>query len=189
MTQTCYIEEIPNDKVIDLTGLIDKPFDFKWYDIYLNGRKLVKKNVEIISANKIKILKTDSLKGLEIIENSRDKEYFGYKPVYDIIDYLYDVDPEFADNINNSIITDDMLDIEEPTVNDIITRVDYIINNLVNDFILANFGMFNPDLNQIPKHYVDLYSMLLKDPLELNPDKYGRMYAPMVHYINPNSAK
>ena len=189
MTQACYIKEIPKDKVIDLTGLIDKPFDFKWYDVYLNGRKLVKKDIEIISANKIKILKAESMKGLELVENSRDKEYFGYKPIYDILDYLYDIDPEFRDNVNGSIIQDNIVDDEIPVVNDVVTRMDFLINQFFNEFILVNFGMINPDIDQIPEDIVNRYNKILQTPFELNADKYGRKYAAIVHNINPDNTK
>jgi biotin-(acetyl-CoA carboxylase) ligase len=40
MKQVCFFDSIPSNQVINLKGKIDKPFDFKWYDIYLNGRKL-----------------------------------------------------------------------------------------------------------------------------------------------------
>ena len=189
MSQACYLETIPNDKVIDLTGLIDKPFDFKWYDIYLNGRKLVKKNVEIISANKIKILKTESLKGLEIIENSRDKEYFGYKPIYDIIDRLYDIDEEFANNINNSIIVDNLLDNEDGIITDVITRTDYIINDILNNYLIPNFGLFNPDVLQINSDMTKKYNFFLSTPFELNADKYGSISSKIAHFINPDNMK
>ena len=188
MTQVCYIEEIPKHQVVDLTGLIDKPFDFKWYDIYINGRKLVKKDVEIISANKIKILKSNSLRGLEIVENSRDKEYFGYRPVYDILDYLYEIDPEFRDNVNNGV-GDGLDDTEIPVINDSLARLDFIINQFVREFLIPNFGMINPDYYQIPEDVVKRYGDLLLTPFELNADKYGRKYASMIHNINPDSIK
>ena len=188
MTQVCYLETIPKHQVVDLTGLIDKPFDFKWYDIYINGRKLVRKDVEIISANKIKILKTDSLRGLEIVENSRDKEYFGYRPVYDILDYLYDIDSEFRDNVNGSI-GDGLNDTEIPVINDSMTRLDFLLNLFVREFIIPNFGMFNPDYKQIPEDVYIQFKELLETPFELNADKYGRKYATIIHNINPDNTK
>ena len=184
MTQTCYMERIPKDKVVDLTGMIDKPFDFKWYDIYLNGRKLIKKDVEIISANKIKIMNAKSVRWLEIIENSRDKEYFGYKPVYDILDLLFDTNQEFADNVNNTIHIDDL---EDPVVEDIISLLDYILREFYN-WLKDNFGLINPDLLQISRYNVVAFKELLSEdePFELNPDKYGKDGCDLYLTVNPD---
>ena len=187
MNQVCYLESIPKDKVVDLTGKIDKPFDFKWFDVYLNGRKLAKREVEIISANKIKILKTDSLRWLEIVENSRDKEYFGCDYVYDIIDELFDLDTEFADNVNNSIDIENMKDIEEPVIDRVISFLDYLLDHLYN-YLCEMFGMFNPDELQITQEMLNWYDGLMFEdiPFELNPDVFGEIGAEIKLTINPD---
>lgn len=176
MKQVCYLDSIPNDKIINLKGKIDKPFDFKWYDIYLNGKKLVKKDVEILSANLIKILKSDSLQGLEIIENSRDREYFGgLDVVNDIIDELFEKDDEFADILNGSVADNENLkDDEIPIVEVIINPLDYIVRMFYN-FLLQSFGMINPDLLQLSAYDVRTYKDLMDDygPLILGFDIYG----------------
>jgi hypothetical protein len=173
MHQVCYMEKIPDDEVIDLRGLIDKPFDFKWYDIYINGRKLVKKDVEIISANRIKILKSNSLQWLEIIENSRDKEYFGYKPLYDFMDVLFDIDREFADKVNSSI--DNMFDLEDPVIDNPIPMLDYILRDVFDNLLVKKFGLINPDENQIDLYNIKYYPEFLSEDkcFEINPD-YGK---------------
>lgn len=160
MKQVCYLESIPKDKVINLKGLIDKPFDFKWYDIYLNGKKLVRKEVEIVSANIIKILKSESLQNLEIIENSRDREYFGgyENGVYDIIDDIFENDKVFADNLNNSV--KDLNDNEEDIVKNYITQLDYVLR-LFYDFLLEEFGFINPDELQLSRDVINRFSPLL----------------------------
>ena len=170
MHQVCYMETIPDDEVIDLRGMIDKPFDFKWHDIYINGRKLVKKDVEIISANRIKILKSNSVRWLEIIENSRDKEYFGYKPVYDFMDVLFDIDKEFAEKVNSSI--DNIFDLEEPVVDNPVSILDYILRDFFDNLLVKNFGLINPDLLQIDRGTIAYYPELLSEDecFPLNPD-------------------
>jgi hypothetical protein len=186
MSQVCYLESIPDDKVIDLTGLIDKPFDFKWHDIYLNGRKLVKKEVEIISANKIKLLKSKSLKWLEIVENSRDKEYFGYTPLYDIIDYLFEIDEDFANAVNSSITN--MEDIEEPVVDATISILEYLLRYFYDNYLVPGFGMINPDELQLDDYTLKYYSPLTAEdkPFILNGD-IGKIGAELLLPINPDS--
>ena len=173
MKQVCYLETIPTDKVINLKGLIDKPFDFKWYDIYLNGKKLVRNEVEIVSANIIKILKADSIHGLEIIENSRDREYFGgFDAIYDIIDDLFENDKVFSDNLNGSV--SGIEDNEVPLIGTIISPLDYLVRQLY-DFLLQRFGMINPDWLQLTRAEVDMFEELLDEsgPLILGFDIYG----------------
>ena len=185
MHQVCYMETIPADDIIDLTGMIDKPFDFRWHDIYINGRKLVKKDVEIISANKIKILKSNSLRWLEIIENSRDKEYFGYEPIYDFMDILFEVDKEFADRVKDSI--DNMYDLEEPVVDQAVSLLDYLLRHFYDNYMLPNYGLINPDLLQIDRYTVRYYKDLLYEEdtyFPLNPDLgKGQLLLP----VNPDS--
>lgn len=194
MRQVCFLPEIPNDQVINLKGLIDKPFDFKWYDLYLNGRKLVKKDVEILSANLIRILKTDSLKNLEIIENSRDKEYFGIfeKGVYDIIDMLYESDNNFSGSMDDSVAGDDNLQDNEDSVVEVpVTPMDFIIKAYF-DFLISSFNFINPDELQITREQISNFSIILSEdepviigsddmganrldeeriPIQINPDK------------------
>ena len=185
MNQVCFLESIPSDKVVDLTGLIDKPFDFKWHDIYLNGRKLTKKDVEIISANKIKILKSQSLRNLEIIENSRDKEYFGYEPIYDIIDILFDLDEEFANAVNSSI--KDLEDIEDPVIEEVISMLEYLLRFFYDNYMIPELGMINPDKLQLSKYTIKYYDPLisLEKPFMLNGD-IGKIDAELVLPVNPD---
>ncbi len=165
MNQVCYLETIPSDKVIDLTGKIDKPLDFRWHDIYINGRKLAKKEVEIISANKFKLIKTDSLRWLEVIENSRDKEYFGYKPILDFIDHLYETDDEFKKAV----------DIE-----------DYILRRFYDGYLVPNYGLINPDILQLDQATIDYYYEVMDgEPFLFNPD-YGRSGAKLYLPMNPD---
>lgn len=177
MKQVCYLKTIPRDRVINLKGLIDKPFDFKWYDIYINGRKLVKKDVEIISANLIKILKTNSLQNLEIIENSRDREYFGGfdEGVYDIIDDIFENDRVFADNVNNSVRDNENLrDIEPSITGKYVNPLEYILNAYYN-YLVETLGLINPDTLQISRGEIQRFDPLIdeKEPFMLGLDKYG----------------
>ena len=185
MSQVCYLESIPQDKVIDLTGLIDKPFDFKWHDIYVNGKKLTKYDVEIISANKIKLLKSKSLKWLEIVENSRDKEYFGYTPLYDIIDMLFEMDEEFANAVNSSI--KDLEDIEEPVIEEAISMLEYLIRFFYDNYMIPELGLINPDELQLSKYTIRYYDPLisLEKPFMINGD-IGKIDAELVLPVNPD---
>ena len=174
MKQVCFFDSIPNDQVINLKGKIDKPFDFKWYDIYLNGRKLVKSEVEIITANIIKILGSESLQNLEIIENTRDKEYFGgfENAVYDILDDIFENDKVFSDNLNGSVT--DMEDNEEDIIEIPIDPIDFIIKAYF-DYLTKNFGFINPDWLQISEDDIERFNEILspEEPFLLGFDIMG----------------
>ena len=174
MNQVCYIEKLEKNKIIDLTNMIDKPFDLRWHDVYLNGKKLNKNDIEIISSNKIVIRKTKSLKWLEIVENSRDDEYFGYMPLNDIIDRILDSDDDdgFRDRIEETI--KDMTDDEESIVTEIVTIIDVILNMFYWDYMVPFYGLINPDHKQIDEEtYEDYIEIMDGEPFLLNGD-YGR---------------
>lgn len=71
-----YKEELDSD-LVDLRGYINKPFDMKFYEVYLNGRRLNRTNVYPISPWEFKLAGTHSIYNLEIYEKDRDWEYYG----------------------------------------------------------------------------------------------------------------
>lgn len=186
MTQVCYLEKLENNKIVDLTGLIDKPFDLRWHDVYLNGRKLNRHDIEIISSNKIVIRNTKSLRWLEVVENSRDDEYFGYFPLNDIIDKILDSkdDDGFKDRIEETITG--MTDIEKDIITEIVTIIDYIMNMFYFDYMIPYYGLINPDIHQIDKETHDFYHEIMDGaPFLLNGD-YGRKPVYRELPVNPD---
>ena len=191
MKQVYYTDNISTDKIINLKGKIDKPFDFKWYDLYLNGKKVVRKDIEIISANIIKILKSESLRHLEIIEHSRDTEYFGNinEVIYDIIDDLYEEDEVFADNLNNSVTDDDLVDKEDPIIGQELSGLDIILK-LFYDFLSDSFNFINPDNLQLSREVIQRFDPLTSEeqPMILGLDAYGENKSNhLLLHINPDN--
>ena len=70
-----YQDELSSD-LVDLAEYIDKPFDIRYYDVYLNGRKLNRTNIFPISPYEIKLCGIHSIYNLEVYERDRDWEYF-----------------------------------------------------------------------------------------------------------------
>lgn len=66
--------------LVDENGepLLDKPFDIRYYDVYLNGRKLNETQCFGVGDTYLHILNTHSMKNLEIYSRDRDEEYFGW---------------------------------------------------------------------------------------------------------------
>lgn len=73
-----YQEELsPDNTLIDLRSILNKPFDIRYYDVYLNGRKLSLNNVFSITPWEITLVNLHSRYNLVIYERERDWEYFG----------------------------------------------------------------------------------------------------------------
>jgi hypothetical protein len=98
--------------LVNLRGIVNKPFDLKWYDVYLNGRRLNKNQVEIVSPTLIFISNVSSLKNLVILEKDRDTEYFSLGDSTTLSDILWDSNSEFKTTLTNRpTISDNEIDI------------------------------------------------------------------------------
>jgi len=139
------INSIDPTGFVNLRGIVDKPFDLKWYDVYLNGRRLNKNQIEIVSPTLIYIKNVTSLKHFILIEKDRDTEYFNIGAAKTINDTLWDDNSEFKIALNN-----------RPTISDSETD---IVTELENSIELEKMKMFlviigreklvNPDEFQI----------------------------------------
>jgi hypothetical protein len=96
-----YYQEELTDLVIDLRKIINKPFDPRYYDIYLNGRRLSLNNVFSITPWQITLVNIHTIYNLEIFEKERDWEYFGLD--YTKHMYFYTIDDLF----NSGFITEE----------------------------------------------------------------------------------
>lgn len=111
-----YFEKtIPVNGVIKLQGKLDKPVGFEWYDFYINGRRLNKKTMKILSPTLIVINNVHSIKNFTIIERDMDPLYImlAHDKVH-VIDQIYNEDDNFkeeVDNINGDGIDDSETDI------------------------------------------------------------------------------
>ena len=98
-----YKEELTyQDVLINLKDYITKPFDIRYYEVYMNGRKLSLNNVFHITPWEMTLVNLKSLYNLEIFERERDWEYFGTD--YNQNTYYYNLDDLFDSNF----ITEEM---------------------------------------------------------------------------------
>ena len=54
-------------KYVDMTGVLTKPIDFRWYDIYLNGLKLTERDVMILSPYTLLVLVEDDYPDIDCL--------------------------------------------------------------------------------------------------------------------------
>lgn len=209
-TEIYYQEEITEDTtLIDLRNIINKPFDIRYYDVYINGRKLSLNNVFSVSPYQLTLVNLKSNYNLVIYEKERDWEYFGLDYTKNI--YYYSIDDLF----NSGIVSEDM---KNNMIKDIIdTTKDSRLNIYpnTNDEEKINFepdnrkyvefnifyfdellpkSYINPDLKQESKNimletFEEVYKLYLRSSLDeslTKDEKERRRYYPEVLCLDPD---
>lgn len=129
--------------VVDLRGFIDKPYDPRYYDCYLNGRRLRQSQVHPISPWEIKLSGCHSIWNFEVYEKDRDWEYYGitdYSPYFTLSDLIRMTFMKDEKDIRDHLIHDITGDLE-PNDN-IEERENW---DREHDFISIQFEMFYYD--------------------------------------------
>lgn len=80
--------------LINLKGYIEKPFDLKYYEVYLNGRRLTERNIYYVSPSMFLLGGCHSIYNLDIYEKDRDWEYYAcdfgkYYMVSDLVNEIF----------------------------------------------------------------------------------------------------
>ncbi len=149
-----YQPQISPKGYIDVEGKIEKPLDQKWYDFYLNGHKLTKDNIDIITPTKMIVKGINSTRNFCIYERELYQQDGIYETNY-IDDQIIKLD-DFLDEILDNY--DDIDDIEEDIMDD-------VIEDLI-EFILEYwmyFEFINPDVEQIDDDMVEPYYELFDE--------------------------
>lgn len=160
---------IPDSGIVNLVGKVSKPMDLKWYDIYLNGKRLTKNDVDFLSPYLLGIKNVESLKNLLIVERDKDPDIFN--PVYgakSLTDMLWETVPEFQDSLTASrpIIPD----IEPDVVSEIITEKSLRLKKFF-DLVIKQFDFINPDVMQIEDPDKEQFDDLFQgNVFPINPD-------------------
>lgn len=101
----------PDEQIIDLKDVITKPFNIRYYDVYLNGRKMNLTNAYFIDPWSMTLTNLKSVHNLVIYEKERDYEYFGlnykenqyYFSIEDLLDQPFITEEERATIIKRII--------------------------------------------------------------------------------------
>ena len=115
-----YQENIGAKGIVDLTGKIDKPFSMKYFDVYLNGYRLLPEQVEKITDFVIRIKDVKTIDNLYIYERKSTMAGFYTLDVEDtkrfLAEQLYEKDEEFVEKLRDHIINimpdDDIPDVD-----------------------------------------------------------------------------
>lgn len=161
---------IPANGLLDLRGRIIRPFDLKWYDVYINGRRLTIKNIEVISPYIVFIKNISSLKNLLIIERDKDIDFFKHAVgARTLTDKLWDTDVPFKTAVLAG--RTDIVDIEPDVISEIITEASLELLRFFNLYI-SILDFINPDTMQLTDEQKAEYPALFQgNVFPLDPDK------------------
>jgi hypothetical protein len=177
-TNVLELDEIPSSGVVNLEGLIDKPIDLKWHDIFINGIRLTEDNIDMLTPYSFILKDVNTLTYVTIYEKNLDSDVFA--PEYD------------TSNINNIILNNDAY-IELPEEGTITEEYTDIRDDIVIDIIgfldeyLNYIGLINPDISQITDDMLSEYGAVfdISGNMFINPDKYQKFAKDI--YLNPDA--
>ena len=189
--QVLWLVNMPANNVLYLHGLLDRPFDLSWYDLYVNGRKMNKYNVEVFSPYLIQIKDVDAVWNIEIYSKRRDLDTFSLNGKTTLIDQLWLTDEAFRGKVlsrpNNS--TDNELDI---LVDAMYAYLDDLYDLFKND-VEGVMGVINPDIQQLPDELVDRYPLVFdtlysgnNNIIHISGDVWEGTKETRIMYINPD---
>lgn len=152
---------------VDTGDALSLPIDLKWYDVYVNGRKLNKSNIEIISPNKFFIKNIDSRKNLEIWIRGDAPQEFKFTNYDTTINDIIWAHDDFIKNAildSQDIIDDALSDIfDELVINVLDQYKDFVKNVLEYSFINPNKKQLTPELEEWYPDLFDEHSIMYLD--------------------------
>lgn len=191
--------------IIDLKGYINKPFDPRYYDVFMNGRRLSLNNIIQVDPWSITLVNLKSNHNFIIYEKERDTfEYFGldytedlyYFNIEDLMNESY-IDEESKKDIINQIINKrkDPDLVIEPNTNDEEKEEILNIGGLLEvklfywDELIPRLFV-NPDVvqfddNELQESYPYHYNKYITCPYEESNDRSKISYASAIR-LNPD---
>lgn len=158
-----YTAKINKDGLLDFGGRLNKPFDLRWFDVYLNGFKLDERNFDILTPRYAIIKGVKSVSHLLIMERNWTNDIFKFNTTDEEIippsfvinsctdDDLLHVDPELQeeiDKLKEEIDEDDTIpELLPEAIEDISDPVSKLMASMLrNVFNIDTF--INPDIDK-----------------------------------------
>lgn len=184
---------IPNNGVLNLKGLIDRPFDLEWHDVYVNGVRLTKDNFEFISPFIVKLKNTRSLYNLTIYEKGKQLDVITLSDTSrTVIDKIWEEDEAFRKSLVDfeTNTTDDEKDVVTESIYWYIHEMkDFFYNEMENTYGIYHI---NPDIDQIAAETRLKYPRLFRktpNVLHINGDVGKGKEETIALHINPDNAR
>ena len=198
LNQVYYKREIPINGVLDLKGIIKKPFDLRWYEMYLNGIRVNRNMIDILTATKIRfkpdaviaILDEDrdgsesfeyglkTIRNLEILERDFNQDDVFVLPLSETFgDKMYN---DVKHNWDNIVIPDEEYDIDDDQWHEVDIEFTYFVYLHKTMFINPNINQLTPQIKRFfPTLLDETESILLIDPTR-------KFCPPIIGFFNPN---
>lgn len=148
-----YKPTINTTGLVDLFGIIDKPLDFKWFDIYLNGYRLDENTSEFLGPYLLHVKNIKSSQNLEIYEKYFKNLNNNYQ-TEDITNYIYKNIPGLMDGLNE-LLKDTLPAPDSPeSIPNIIDEIIYDYLEFIDKYLAPVIDIINPDLNQFTEDFI-----------------------------------
>lgn len=163
-----YQADIPSDGLVDVDGALNLPINLKWYDVYLNGRRLTSRNIEIVSPTKFYVKNVHSTRHLIIFDRNRDNDVFYLAPHYK--QDMFDIDKNDAliDKLMKVGLrwiiepTKDPIDNTEPDIGDpgvfgpgVLDAIVYFMLYLKYSYINCNYKLLTKEVKEKFKFFIN----------------------------------
>lgn len=180
-----HTDDINKNGLVNLEGYINKPFSNKYYDVFVNGVKLLPSQIETISNFTIAVKNLQTLRKLYVYEKQTAAELFKFEGQSNLLsDELLRTDTDF-----NKALADYIVDMkDDPTVPDVDTMSDVIDNffiMLVEDYLESNYIDAN---GTIPDDIVSKYHGFFKNSvffIDANTNYESRDNNSLVYFLSP----
>lgn len=166
-----YTPTIDNTGLLNFNTKLNKPFDLKWFDVYLNGFKLDASNFDVLTPRYVIIKNVSSTDHLLITEKNWTDDIFKF----DVIKTDF-IPPDF---IGDSSTDDDILE-EDDEIKD---KIDEIVDEIVKDETIDELlpGVIEDTSDAFSKLILDVIKYILNVDTFINPDiKYSRIDIPVL---------
>lgn len=186
----------------------NKPVDIRYYDMYLNGRKLSINNVFNTSPYEITLANIKSKYDLEIYEKERDQEYFGVagSSLTNLVNYGYYYPGILTDEEMKKVVHDYIEEQKDPRLNIYPNTYDeprfdqgeidlfYAIYFLFYYDELIPKKFYNPDVKQsssklMQENFIEVYNKFKTLPYsdsDSEEEKNRRRSYPDILYLDPD---
>lgn len=157
-------DDIPENGYLDLEGKINKPFSLVYHDVFLNGYKINKSQIEIISPFTIAIKNVRTTHYLDIYERVKGDELFVFNEMEDssyIADRLLDDDPEYLAKVIGDLTPIDVDPSIDPIDWDVNLWIGFIREFLAKKFVNGDKEYTPEELGMYDELFTDGWRLLL----------------------------
>lgn len=157
--------KITNEGIIDFAGKLNKPFNLKWFDVFLNGYKLTEYNFDILTPRFVLIKGVKTTDNLLILEKNWKDDIFKFRTTDE-----NPIPPEF---IPNNSFDDNLIGSDK----ELYDEIDKIREEIIEDDTIDNIltDIIEDTSDELIRFMPELFEHFFNPNPYINPDV---MYSP-----------